>query len=130
MIYLDSSVCVYLMEDYGDLTDVVEQLMREHPNEFCASALVRMECLIKPLRDADIALESSYRRFFESLPVIDITAAVFERATRLRASTGLKTPDALHLATAVEGGCEALWTGDADLAKRSNGYAVNVFAGL
>jgi predicted nucleic acid-binding protein len=49
--------------------------------------------------------------------VRDLTAAVVDRATELRAKYGFKSPDALHLASAVECGAAAFWTGDASLAR-------------
>ena len=39
---------------------------------------------------------------------------VFKDAARLRAETGLKTPDALHAATALRAGCALFITNDAD----------------
>ncbi len=48
---------------------------------------------------------------------LPMTSAVFDLAAELRAHHGLKTPDALHLATAVVGGCEEIWTNDRRLAK-------------
>ncbi len=30
----------------------------------------------------------------------------------LRARNGIQTPDALHLAAAIEGGCQEFWTND------------------
>ena len=42
---------------------------------------------------------------------------VFDLATELRAEHGIKTPDALHLAAAIHGGCDALWTNDKRLAR-------------
>jgi predicted nucleic acid-binding protein len=42
---------------------------------------------------------------------------VIERATDLRASYGFKTPDALHLASAIEEKADVFITGDSKLAK-------------
>jgi predicted nucleic acid-binding protein len=43
--------------------------------------------------------------------------AVFDRATDLRVRHGLKTPDALHLAAAIEGVRDELWTTNGLLSK-------------
>jgi predicted nucleic acid-binding protein len=51
------------------------------------------------------------------LVLADISAVVIERATDLRAKYNLKTPDALHYATAVEGGATVFLTGDRGLAR-------------
>jgi uncharacterized protein len=55
----------------------------------------------------------------------DFTSAVFRRAAEIRASHNFKTPDALHLACAVEAGCDAFLTNDAQLT-RFSGLAVGV----
>ena len=70
------------------------------------------------LRYATI-LDSKYVR------VCEITAELVERATDLRAAHGLRTPDAIHLATALCGGASVFLTGDATL-KRCSGIAVEV----
>jgi predicted nucleic acid-binding protein len=44
--------------------------------------------------------------------MIAITQDVLERAANLRATVGLKTPDAIHAATALVAGCALLVTND------------------
>jgi predicted nucleic acid-binding protein len=46
-----------------------------------------------------------------------LTASVVDRATDLREKYAFKAPDAPHLATAIDGGFVAFWTGDAMLAR-------------
>ena len=45
---------------------------------------------------------------------------VFDMATKLRADSSLKTPDALHLATAILAGCSQFWTNDKKLVKAAD----------
>ena len=49
----------------------------------------------------------------------EISAAIIDRATELRARHNFKTPDAIHLATAIEEKADAFLTGDAALARCS-----------
>jgi hypothetical protein len=54
------------------------------------------------LRMSDAALLGRYDAFFRRrrrLQIVDVSAAVIERATDLRARYRFKTPDAIHLAT-------------------------------
>jgi hypothetical protein len=46
-----------------------------------------------------------------------VSAEVIDRATELRARHGFKSPDAIHLATALESGANEFWTGDAALSR-------------
>jgi predicted nucleic acid-binding protein len=92
------------------------------------SPLVEMECLVLPMRQQRVELIERFRDFFALNQRLSISDAVFSQATELRARHGLKTPDALHLATALHYGCTELWTNDDRLNKVAGGLAVNVLA--
>lgn len=53
-----------------------------------------------------------YQAWLQTFQWLSINDTTFARATELRASYGLKTPDALHLATALQHGCVALISND------------------
>jgi predicted nucleic acid-binding protein len=53
--------------------------------------------------------------------------AEFDRALELRAHHKIKTPDALHLATAMQHNCTEFWTNDDRLQQAATGMAVNIF---
>jgi predicted nucleic acid-binding protein len=74
---------------------------------------------VVPLRANNAALLALYDSFFTSLEVevVELTAAVIEKATDLRATLNVKTPDALHLASAIISGATAFLTGDKGLAR-------------
>ena len=46
--------------------------------------------------------------------LIPATRDLWEDSARIRADTGLKTPDALHAATALRAGCALFVTNDTD----------------
>lgn len=91
------------------------------PGSLVTSRLTRLECRTKPLRAADAAALAAFDVFFGGveLTLIEVGAAVVERATELRARYNLKTPDALHYATAIEAGATVLLTGDRALSRCS-----------
>jgi len=51
--------------------------------------------------------------------LIEIASSVIERATDLRARYKFKTPDAIHLATAIEDHADRFLTGDKELTRFS-----------
>lgn len=91
------------------------------PRSLVTSRLTRLECRSKPLRLGDVVTLAQFDVFFAGLELvlIDVSAAVIERATELRAKYNLKTPDALHYATAVDVGATVLLTGDRTLSQCS-----------
>ena len=79
-----------------------------------------MECLVKPLQSNNQLLVAAYDAYFQTLLLIPSYLGVFRRAATIRASTKLRTPDALHLAYASTGRCEVILTGDQQLATEWN----------
>jgi uncharacterized protein len=125
MIYLDSCLLIYLVEDAGPSSDAVRQRMNAQAEQsFAISPLVVLECLVGTIRASDTLLRARYDRVFRTFVLLPTGLDVFEAAAGLRAEHGLKTPDALHLAAAMLGGCDALWTNDQRLAGAAGRFAV------
>jgi predicted nucleic acid-binding protein len=120
-VYIDACFFIYLVEGQASWRTIVEARMRglAPSASLLTSQLARLECRTKPMRDGDVALLRRYDALFGASRVLvaDISAAVIDRATSVRARYGFKSPDAIHLATAIEGGASELWTGDAGLAR-------------
>ena len=91
------------------------------PGSLVTSRLTRLECRSKPMRAGDLATLAQFDVFFAGveLLVIEVGPAVIERATDLRARYNLKTPDAIHYASAVEVGAIVFLTGDRGLSRCS-----------
>ncbi len=130
MIYLDSCILIYAIEDEGERGESVRSRLEAAGEEPIAiSPLVMQECLVGPLREDDLALRDHYVRAFDRFEVLELGVAQFARAAELRARLGLRTPDALHLAAAQLAECRELWTNDARLAAASHGLAIDIIAG-
>ena len=117
-LYLDASSIIYMTQGHELFGAPTQRRILQHLERPTArvltSRLARLECRMAPLRDRNHELLAEYERFFasERLELADITAETIERATDLRARYKFKTPDTLHLATALEHGAEAVLTGD------------------
>ena len=80
-----------------------------------------MECRSKPLSAGQLATLAQFDLFFAGVEIVmpDVNAAIIELATELRARYNLKTPDAIHYATAVEVAASVFLTGDRTLSRCS-----------
>jgi predicted nucleic acid-binding protein len=121
-VYLDSSVVIpHVSAESPERAEMAAQLRRrlDARDQLVASDLTRMECRVRPLRERDAALVAAYDRFFEGTEVAlePVPREAWDRAAEVRARSGLKTPDALHVACAVTLGCDVLLTADARLAR-------------
>jgi predicted nucleic acid-binding protein len=112
-LHLDSSVLIYALDGAEGLRrHTLQQLEGYAAADWVISDLVRMECLVAPLRVADQIRLLAFRSFFSDCSVVPLHPDVMERAAELRASTRLQTADAIHLAAAVHWGCDVLLTND------------------
>jgi len=114
-IYLDTCIVIYFIEKHSAYAVKIESFLNnlDAGDGLCFSPLIRLECLVMPLRTNDKTLQSLYEEFFKTQEMFEMPVAVFDKAARLRADfSGLKTPDALHLATALHYNCDEFWTND------------------
>jgi predicted nucleic acid-binding protein len=118
LVYLDANPIIYTVEKhpvYGPLLQPLWQAAQAHTIEVVSSDLALMESLVGPLKNGDTALEQTYEQALlgTDMRLLPITKPILREAARLRATTKLKTPDALHLATAQLAGCALFVTNDA-----------------
>ncbi len=114
-IYLDACIVIYFVEKHAAYASKIEALINNLGvnDTLCFSPLIRLECLVMPLRTNDTTLHNLYESFFKTQKMLKMTVEVFDQAARLRADfNSLKTPDALHLSTALHYNCDEFWTND------------------
>ena len=116
-VYLDTDIIIYLIEQNTQFAPASENWLLAHPCDIVSSELVRMECLVLPVRNSDGAGIAEFENFFQTrvVEMVPLDRPVFDRATHIRAGSRIKTPDALHLAAAVEGRCDVFLTNDPQL---------------
>jgi predicted nucleic acid-binding protein len=121
VVYLDACTIIYLVEGTPAFQAAAAAFVAPYQSDPSArlvtSRLSRMECRVKPLREGKATLLAVYESFFSArrMQFAEVSPAVVERATELRARYQVRTPDALHLATAIESGAVAFLTGDVAL---------------
>jgi predicted nucleic acid-binding protein len=123
-IYWDSCIFIYYLEADEHIRLKLRAQLLAMPNAvLCHTALTELECRVEPTRNGKYDLLTQYDRLFTS-PVtqrLALNDVVYRYATELRATQRLKTPDALHLAAAIEHGCDSFWTHDIRLAQAASG---------
>jgi predicted nucleic acid-binding protein len=113
-IYIDSAPLIYLVEDVAPYVSAVESRLTAPDVVQICSELSRMECRVKPIRDGEDALLAAFDSYFANIisEVIPLSRQVIDQATELRARYRFRTPDAIHLAAAMVGGCDLFLTND------------------
>ena len=117
-LYFDTAPLIYYTEGHAQYLPTLRVIMGQiAPDQIHAitSVLTLTETLMKPLQQQQMALVHQYRLLFyqtAALTMVPITAPIAELAATLRAQYGLRTPDALQLATAIDAGCDAFLTND------------------
>ena len=117
-VYLDTNCFIYSVERIEPYRTLLEPVWRQAWDgrfEILSSEIIVAETLVKPFREGDAVVETLLRLLFDAREVtlIPATREIWEGAARLRAETGLKLPDALHAATAIESNCALFVTNDA-----------------
>ncbi len=130
-IYLDANCFIYSVEridPYRAILDTLWQAVSVGQIKAVTSELTLLEVLIKPLQAGDVTTATIFRTVLRHTPdvqMLPITQVVLEEAARLRATLGLKTPDALHAATALLNDCTLFVTND-NAFRRVSGLSVTV----
>ena len=117
LVYIDANCLIYSVErvePYRTQLEPMWQQAQDGSLTIVSSPVLMLEALVKPLRDGNTEIEMQYRELFatNAVRLLEASYEVFEDAARIRADTGLKTPDALHAATALRVGCALFVTND------------------
>lgn len=118
---VDSMVFVYHFEGNEIFGPAAGKLLRAAEEGRCrlvCSVLALLEVLVLPKRRERHDLCRIYREMFESFPhlsVQPVDAGVAEIASDLRAAHNVRTPDSIHIATAIQAGAAAFISGDGRL---------------
>jgi predicted nucleic acid-binding protein len=117
-IVVDTSVLIAYL-DGGDAlsaaaTLLLDQLVAGGSHPAIVSAVTVTECMVRPFRSSPSAVvtAATFLGHFPNLRVRPIDHEVAIEAARVRALTGLRTPDALVIATALVAGIATIVAGD------------------
>jgi predicted nucleic acid-binding protein len=117
-VYVDTQTLIYAIESNATYTVVADPFLKEVEAgriELVTSELTVMEVLVRPIRLGDQSLIDRYEGFFvlPNVRLLPVTLDILRAAARMRATTPkLRTPDAIHAASALAAGVGLLVTND------------------
>lgn len=117
-VAVDTVAFIYLIEEHPTFLPVVAPLFEAADGgkrDIVTSALTLLEVLVVPYRAGDSALAHRYEALLtrsRGLHVVAIDRHQLRAAAQLRATYGVRTPDALQLAAALAARCTAFVTND------------------
>jgi predicted nucleic acid-binding protein len=125
IVYIDTAPVIYTVERHSDYESLLLPLWSALDGNAIAvitSELTLLETLVKPLRDGNQALVDDYEKLLTAtgISLQAITADILRGAAGIRSTTNIKTPDAIHAATALSAGCVQFITNDSDYRKLSS----------
>lgn len=120
IVYVDTAIVIYSMERFPNYFPLLEPMWRQSQTseiQVITSELTLLETLVMPLRNGNTDLIDLYERILLSseISLISINQTILKQAANLRSTTNLKTPDAIHAATAINQNCKIFLTNDAGL---------------
>jgi len=100
LVYVDSMIVICTVERYPaywPLLDPLWQAARQKTLEIVSSELTLMETLVCPLRTQNAAIIQAFEQTLLDtyMRLIPITQPILREAASLRATTRLRTPDAV-----------------------------------
>lgn len=116
-VYLDTSPVIYSVEKHAGYWQILLPLWRSLKSgeiEVVTSELTLLETLVKPIKQGNQILVAAYETVLTNteIELLPITRDVLREAAEIRAAGNLKTPDAIHAATATRANCQYLLTND------------------
>ena len=117
-VALDTAAFIYLIEEnprYLPIVGPVFEAIDDGRLEGVTSAATLLEVLVVPYREQDEALAARYEAILggsRGLHLIELSQPLLRAAARLRASTSMKTSDAIQVAAALSTGCPTLVSND------------------
>lgn len=117
-LYLDTAVFIYFVERnprYFDFCDEIFRRVEEGRIEAMTSTLTMTEILVQPYKMKKDELVLKFYSLFSTYPHlkwIDLTLGISDLAAKVRAERHMKTPDAIHGASALFSGATGLVCND------------------
>jgi predicted nucleic acid-binding protein len=120
IVYFDAPIAIYTVANDTRYMPVLRQFWSAVGSGSITpitSELTLLEVLVHPLRNRDVKVQQDFERLLDApVRLLSIATDVLRKAAELRAASAhLRTPDAIHAASAVLRGAKTFLTNDAKL---------------
>jgi len=120
IIYVDSCIIIYTVEKTPEYCQILESLwekLAQNEVEVITCELSLMECLVLPLRMNNNRLINAFQNILTTtkIQLKPISLSILKETANIRATNKIKTPDAIHVATAFNFNCDVFLTNDLGL---------------
>jgi predicted nucleic acid-binding protein len=117
LVYVDTMIVIYTVERFPVYSALLLPLWlaaQARSIQVVTSELTLMESLVGPLKTGNTTLTSAFEQMLlgADTQMLPITQPILRETARLRATVKLRTPDALHAATARQAGSSLFVTND------------------
>ena len=119
-LYLDTAPLIYWVEAYPDYISKMDRIVDAIETtsvQALTSVLTLTEVMVQPLRVGNTDLAQEYLDILvirDEYELVEFSTNIAITAASIRARYSLRTPDAIHVATAIKSGCDAILTNDRD----------------
>ena len=120
LVLVDTAPIIYVLEHDPKFAARFRPLFERQRTgniQFAVTTITITEVLTGPFKAGEEALAKRYRAAMESWHVVSLTPDIAESAARFRASLGLRTADAIQVASAISINADALVTHDRDFSR-------------
>jgi predicted nucleic acid-binding protein len=117
-VFLDTAPLIYYIEENRNYSPILNKLFLANSKGdflFQTSVITLLEVLVYPMRANEQQLVEEYQNILcnsTSIDIIDLTIEIAIKAASLRAKYGLKTPDSIQVATALNASSDYFLTND------------------
>ena len=117
-VYFDSNIFIYLLEGNDELSDLladIKELIANRDIGIFSTALAYTELIPPHAKQRNNKGIESAIEFLDSFNLIAPNKEILIHAGVLRGETGMKTPDAIHVATAIASSCDIFLSNDKNI---------------
>ncbi|MEZ5536279.1 MAG: type II toxin-antitoxin system VapC family toxin [Thiolinea sp.] len=134
-VYIDTNIFIYFLDGQEPFLSIVypflESLLNGEIIGYTGDAVVA-ETMVQPYKLGNLAMIERFKAFFaqdDFLTVLNHDANAFDLAAQLSGTQKMKLVDSLHMATALQAGCDFLITHQKGI-KLADGIKVVQLSGI